>query len=278
MPRIFDFGGRGVERAQTVASLRALKGTGRRAVQVTADTAEEAAAAEAAGIDMVVCRASNVAAVRRGSTRVFVTAALGFAEAVTGDEMLRTALGALTAGADAVITGRALRHVEMLAAEGVSVVGHLGFVPRRSTWRGGVRAVGRTAEEALALWEDVRRLGDAGAFAAEMEFVAAPALEEIAPRTGLVTISLGSGPAGEVAFLFASDVTGETPRPPRHARTYGNLARLRREMEAARVAALSAFREDVERGGFPGPEEACGMEPRELAALRERLLGAAEAG
>ncbi|UDL89035.1 hypothetical protein LGH82_28755 [Mesorhizobium sp. PAMC28654] len=84
MPRIFDFGGREVERSVTVASLRALKGSGRHVAQVTAETADEAAAAEAAGIEMVVCRAANVAAVRQGSRRVFVTAALGFADAVTG--------------------------------------------------------------------------------------------------------------------------------------------------------------------------------------------------
>ena len=45
MPRIFDFGGRDVERAQTVAGLRALKSAGRHAAQVTAETADEAAAA-----------------------------------------------------------------------------------------------------------------------------------------------------------------------------------------------------------------------------------------
>jgi 3-methyl-2-oxobutanoate hydroxymethyltransferase len=48
MPRIFDFGGRAVDRAVTVAGLRVLKGTGRAVAEVTADTAEEAAAAEAA--------------------------------------------------------------------------------------------------------------------------------------------------------------------------------------------------------------------------------------
>ncbi|TIT25328.1 MAG: ketopantoate hydroxymethyltransferase, partial [Mesorhizobium sp.] len=47
MPRIFDFGGREVERSVTVADLRALKGTGRHVAQVTAETADEAAAAEA---------------------------------------------------------------------------------------------------------------------------------------------------------------------------------------------------------------------------------------
>jgi 3-methyl-2-oxobutanoate hydroxymethyltransferase len=73
MPRIFDFGGREVERSQTIAGLRALKGSGRRAAQVTAETADEAAAAEAAGIEMVVCRAANVTRVREGSGRVFVS-------------------------------------------------------------------------------------------------------------------------------------------------------------------------------------------------------------
>src|SRR3712207_6451361 len=106
MPRIFDFGGCEVERSLTVAGLRALKGTGRHVAQVTAETAEEAAAAEASGVEMVVCRAANVARVREGSRAVFVTAALGFAEAVTADDILRTAFGAVTAGADAVITGR----------------------------------------------------------------------------------------------------------------------------------------------------------------------------
>ena len=96
MPRIFDFGGRDVERAQTVAGLRALKGVRRQAAQVTAETADEAAAAEAAGVEMVVCRAANVARVREGSQRVFVTAALGFAEAVTADEILRAAFAAIT--------------------------------------------------------------------------------------------------------------------------------------------------------------------------------------
>ena len=110
MPRIFDFGGREVERSQTVAGLRALKV--RQAAQVTAEMAEESAAAEAASVEMVVCRAANV--VREGSRCVFVTAALGFAEAVTPDEILRAAFpGAISLtrtpsvahSAPAIITG-----------------------------------------------------------------------------------------------------------------------------------------------------------------------------
>jgi 3-methyl-2-oxobutanoate hydroxymethyltransferase len=132
MPRIFDFGGRDVERAQTVAGLRALKNAGGQAAQVTAETADEAAAAEVAGVEMVVCRvAANVTRVREGSQRVFVTAALGFAEAVTADETLRTAFAAITGGADAVLTSRGAETVRALAHEQIPVVGHLGFVPRK---------------------------------------------------------------------------------------------------------------------------------------------------
>ncbi len=66
MPRIFDFAGREVERRATVASLRALKGSGRRVTQTTAETAEEAAAADEAGVEMVVCRSANVARCAKG--------------------------------------------------------------------------------------------------------------------------------------------------------------------------------------------------------------------
>lgn len=271
MPRIFDFGGREVERSVTVADLRALKGSGRHAAQVTAETAEEAAAAEAAGIEMVVCRAANVPRLREGSRRVFVTAALGFADAVTSDEILRTAFSAITAGADAVITGRGLDTVRMLANEQIPVMGHLGFVPRKSTWVGGIRAVGKTAAEALDLWDRFRRLEDAGAFAVECEIIAAEVMAEINRRTSLVTVSLGSGAEADVIFLFTSDICGESARLPRHARAWGNLAVLQKAVRDARVEALSGFRNEVAGGSYPANAEVAGIAQAELDDFRERL-------
>ncbi|MDF3212336.1 ketopantoate hydroxymethyltransferase [Mesorhizobium sp. M7A.F.Ca.CA.001.09.2.1] len=271
MARIFDFGGREVERSVTVAGLRALKGSGRRIAQVTAETAEEAAAAEAAGIEMVVCRAANVPRVREGSRRVFVTAALGFADAVTSDEILRTAFSAITAGADAVITGRGLDTVRMLANEQIPVMGHLGFVPRKSTWVGGIRAVGKTSAEALDLWDRFRRLEDAGAFAVECEIIAAEVMAEINRRTSLVTVSLGSGAEADVVFLFTSDICGESARLPRHARAWGDLAVLQKAVRDARVEALSGFRNEVAGGSYPGNAEVAGIAQAELDDFRERL-------
>ncbi len=271
MPRIFDFGGRDVERSQTVAGLRALRGAGARAAQVTAETAEEAAAAEAAGVEMAVCRAANLARVREGSRRLFVTAALGFAEAITADEILRAAFAAMTGGADAVLTSRGSATVRALAAEQIPVVGHLGFVPRKSTWVGGVRAIGKTADEAMTLWDRFRRLEDDGAFAVECELIAAPAMAEIHRRTSLVTISLGAGPQADVMFLFTSDICGETTRRPRHARAWGDLAAKLEAVRRERVSALTQFRAAVGDKSFPAPAESADAAPAEMDAFRAKM-------
>jgi len=273
MTRILDFNGRDADRTVTVASIRALKGSGSQFTQVTAGTAEEAAAAEAAGIDMVVCLAASVPEVRRGSSRLFVTAAIDFGGEITVDDLLATAFRALAAGADAVITARRLDAVRLLAAEGVPVMGHLGFVPKRSNELGGVRIVGRTAAEASTLWQQFRDLEDAGAFAVECELIAADVLAEITPRTSMATISLGSGPHADVVFLFQSDIVGESERVPRHARAYGDVAALQRQIAEERVRALSAFRADVLAGGFPGPAEVGSTDPSELAAFVAGLGG-----
>lgn len=273
MARIFSWAGQDIERLTTVGGLRTAKAAGKTGsfAQVTADTAEEAAAAEAAGVEMIVCRAKNVKEVRCGSIKVFVTAALGFAEAITDDEILRTAFKAITDGADAVITARRLDIVSLLASEDIPVMGHLGFVPRKSTWVGSVRAYGKTVNEAVELYHRFRRLEEAGAFAVEAELVPADLMTEINQRTGLVTVSLGSGPSADVMFLFTSDICGETDHVPRHARRYGNLARLHDQLDAERRDALAAFRKDVQEGGFPADPELASIPQTEIEEFVARI-------
>lgn len=271
MPRILDYNGRDAVRSVTVAELRALRHQDRQLAQVTASTPDEAAAAEAAGIEMVVCMSQAVPAVRQGSAQVFVTAAIDFTGAVTLDELLGVALQALSDGADAVITARRLECVRRLADEDIPVMGHLGFVPKKSTKYGGVRGIGTTADEAAALWRQFRDLEDAGAFAVECELIAADVMAEIDRRTAMTTISLGSGPHADVLFLFTSDICGESARRPRHARAYADLAAMHAEIQRQRVEALTAFRADVATRRFPDESEIVRVDGAELARFVAHL-------
>ena len=271
MTRIFDFNGQDVDRAATVGSIVALKKKDEQFAQVTAGNAEEAAAAEAAGLEMAVCMSQSVRAVREGSSRLFVTAAIDFDGAVSEDELLGKAFGALSDGADAVITTRRFETVRRLTEEHIPVMGHLGFVPKKSTHFGGVRAVGKTAAEAIELWDDFRRLEDAGAFAVECELIPEPVMKEISKRTGLVTISLGSGRHANVMFLFMSDICGESQRMPRHARAYADLASLHRQIHDERVRALAAYRADVAERRYPADEEIVLNDDRELQRFADYL-------
>lgn len=265
MTRILDYSGQDADRTATVASMRALRTTGDRYVQVTTGTADEAEAAEAAGVELIICLAQAVPEVRRGSRRCFLTAAIDFGGEITPDDLLATALDALGNGADAVITARRLEVIELLAKEDIPVMGHLGFVPKKSTLYGGVRTIGATAEEAVGLWSQFRDLESAGAFAVECELIAANVMREIDRRTGLVTISLGSGPHSNVQFLFMSDICGESERIPRHARTYADLEPLHQQVRDARTQALRDFRADVLGGAYPGDGEVSMAPDTELA-------------
>ena len=227
---IYTWDAKPSRRNLTAADIRACKGLCK-LTQTTANSVEEAAAAAESEIDMLmlICGTSNVELVRQGAPHHFLTAALTIPDYPTDEDILRGALTALKQGADSVMTARRFAVVEMLANEDIPVMGHHGLVPRKSTWRGGLRAVGRTADEALALMQDFRDLENAGAFSVEAEVIPAEVMATISPRIGLITVSLGSGPGSDVIYLFQNDICGENPLP-RHSRAFGNLSALANQM------------------------------------------------
>jgi 3-methyl-2-oxobutanoate hydroxymethyltransferase len=85
----------------------------------------------------------------------------------------------LNAGADALYCSGSLATVKFLTDEHIPVVGHVGLVPSRNTFTGGFKAVGKTAEAALIMLEEVRAYEAAGAFAVEIEVVPVEVASEI---------------------------------------------------------------------------------------------------
>ena len=268
--RIYTYGGKPAERNFTVADLVALKGNAR-LCQTCPATEEEAAACEVVRIDVLNTSDADLPAVRAGAPTTFTIADLPMTAHHTPDDILRAAVRAGEAGADAVYTPRSLRMVEMLANEGLAVQGHLGLVPRLSTQRGGLRIVGKTAAEAIELAEDFRRLEDAGAFAAEVECVAVEALAAIGPRSKLVTHSIGAGSGGDVIFMFLVDICGESERPPGHARAFADLRSMRERIADERRRALREYRSAVMEGSYPDAATSVPMLPNEHEKLVDAL-------
>jgi len=268
--RIYTYGGEPATRNHTVASFQAAKGI-RRFVQTTAANLQEARAAAKAGIDHLSISDHDISIVRTGAPETFVTAALSATDYATRDEILRAAISAAEAGADAIYTLRSLAVVEMLASEGLAVQGHLGLVPRLSTRIGGLRIVGRKADEALQLAAAVKRLENAGAYAVELECVAAEVTAEIRRRSGLMIHSIGSGPDADVIFLFQEDICGDVDRPPRHARAFADLKSLRAQLREERLSGLTGFRDAVHAAEYPSEKEYSRMDESEFAAFLDGL-------
>ena len=270
MKRIYDWDAKFSLRNYTAADLRALKGV-RKLTQTTANSEEEAAAASDAGIDLVMGNAVNAEAVRRGAPNHFYTAAIPMPDHPSEKDVLDAAFLAMKQGADSVYTARGPHIVEMLAREQIPVMCHLGLVPRRSTWNGGLRAIGKTAEEAMALWQSFRDMENAGAFSVEAEVICDRVMAEISKRTTLITSSLGSGAGADMIYLFQNDICGEQPTSPRHARAFGNIHALQEKIRAERRAALAAFRAAAEAGDYPAKAETAAISDGEFEAFADML-------
>lgn len=257
----------------TVADLQALKGR-RQLTMLRYFTLDEAAAAERAGIEI----ASVPPAVlfdpgyREAAPTIFSMTGQTHTECGSPDAYLRWCNGALERGADALYCSGSLATVERLAREYIPVVGHLGLVPARATWTGGFRAVGKTADSAMALYHAAKAYEEAGAIAVELEVVPEEVASEIASRVGILVWSMGAGSGCDAQYLFANDILGYTEgHVPRHSKIYRNFKAEYARLQEERVAAFREFVDDVESGAFPDERQLVRMPPDELDAFRNRI-------
>lgn len=256
----------------TVADLRALKGK-RQMTMLFVDTPDEAAAASAAGIDILsIVQTVWTPEMRAAAGDCFVQVGLLYGELCTAEDYLRAAHQGLKLGGDAFYCAASLETIAKLSAEGIPVIGHVGLIPSKSTWTGGFKAVGKTADQALMVFNQVKRLEEAGAIGAEIEVVPDRVATEISKRTGLILLSMGAGTGCDAQYLFAEDVLGQTRgHRPRHAKVYRNFRAELDRLQAERVAAFTEFRKDVETGAYPEPKHLVPIADDEFSAFMDRL-------
>ena len=239
----------------TVKDLFALKGQ-RQLTEVFVGTPEEAQACEAAGIDLIVTPESpNPKAIREAAPNTFLTIGLFYGRYASAEAALEGGFRALENGADAVYTGSSIRIVEAMANEGIPVVGHVGFIPYKKTWFGGFKAVGKTMQEALKLYQRTLAYQEAGAIGVEMELVPHQVAAEISKRVKIIVLSMGSGNGCDGQYLFATDILGTNRgHVPRHAKVYRDLKTEYDRLQRETIAAFGEFKADVDSGTYPGPE------------------------
>lgn len=123
-----------MKKRPSVYDLHQMKGK-KKFLQLHVDDAEEAGAAEAAGIEILSCESDQtLVAIRAAAPRAFISAGLPNRTIVTGEDGIRLGFDALNRGADAVYCSSSPKIIEAMAREGIPVTGHVGLVPNHSTW------------------------------------------------------------------------------------------------------------------------------------------------
>ncbi len=257
----------------TVADIRAMKGK-RQLTMLRVMTIEEAEAAERAGIDIVSIPPELLRhpEYRDAAPSLFSMTGDNFYEFGTQDDFVRWAFGMYKHGADAVYCSAGFPTVKRLAEDNIPVIGHVGLVPSRATWTGGFKAVGKTADTAMEIYEQVRKYEECGAIGVEIEVVPVEVAEAISKRTSLVLWSMGAGTGCDAQYLFACDILGTNRgHMPRHSKVYRNFAAEYDRLQQERIAAFKEYVADVESGTYPEEKHIVRMDPAELDVFMKRI-------
>jgi len=274
MKRIYSFARTPAVRNYTISDLQELKITGKKLTMTNPTNADEIRACKDAGIDLFVVGMDQIDNVRAIAPTHFTRVGSKWAQFGSNEEILADAFEAMRRGGDMYYTLRSYEAMEMMSREGIPVQSHIGLIPTFSHYCGGLRGWGRKADEAMQIYDTLKRMEDAGVIAVEAECIAEEVLEVINKKTSIVTFSLGSGMAGDVIMSFVADVCGETSeedKPPKHAHAFGNVGRLHKQIHEERVAALGKFHKEVIAGNFPYKQTNISMHEGEKDKFLEAL-------
>jgi 3-methyl-2-oxobutanoate hydroxymethyltransferase len=177
----------------------------------------------------------------------FLSYQTGVEEAVRNAGRLLKEGGAAAVKLEGGIAHRA--QIGAILAAGIPVMGHVGLLPQSVHRMGGYRVQGRDPSSAAHVLKESQLLNDAGVFSIVLEGIPEDLARKITESVSVPTIGIGAGIHCDGQVLVWHDLLGLSEgRRPKFVRTY---ARLRDEM----LSAIRRYKEDVEAGKFPGPEE-----------------------
>ena len=244
-----------------------LKSKGKRQLSnLFVHTVEEAAAAEQAEIDYIVAAhdlpqfginasLNDVKKIREVAPSCFMQSA-GPVPPASEYEAIKFAHDYLSFGVDCIYVGNhSLKWIRAMRDENIPTIGHVGLIPGKATWIGGLRAIGKTADEAIGVLKHTLDLQDAGVIGVELEVVPPKVAKVITEKVEIITMSMGSGSECDAQFLFSNDVLGwNEGHIPRHARVYRNFKKEYARLQEERIAAFKEFHKDTKNKNFNDPK------------------------
>lgn len=133
--------------------------------------------------------------------------------------------------------------IAALVAAGIPVMAHVGLRPQSVHQLGGYK-VQRDAKRLMA---DAVAAEAAGAFAIVIECIPSELAKKITAKVKIPTIGIGAGVGCDGQVLVTNDLLGLTSGyVPRFVKAYADL-------QGVIGKAVTAFRDDVRGGKFPGP-------------------------
>ncbi len=191
-------------------------------------------------------------AVVRGSRRALVVADMPFMSYQKSIAQARKNAGRLVkeAGVAAVKLEILPSQIDTLRAivdMGIPVMAHIGFTPQTMFQLGGYKVQGKTDVDATALVELAEKVAQAGAFSVVLEMVPPAVASRIRAAVSIPTIGIGAGPDCDGQILVFHDLVGLTESSPKFVKRYADL-------RTVITGALTRYRQDIETGQFPGPE------------------------
>jgi 3-methyl-2-oxobutanoate hydroxymethyltransferase len=141
---------------------------------------------------------------------------------------------------------KCLEIVGELFAASIPVMGHVGLTPQTAA---DMKVQGRDESEAKKILAQARSLEAAGCFALVLECIPQDLARQVTQSLNIPTIGIGAGPHCDGQVLVTHDMLGLNDRKvPKFVRKYADFG-------ALTVAAVKSYREDVEKGVFPGDAE-----------------------
>lgn len=257
----------------TLTTLQSRKQNGEKIAMLTCYDATFAAAANAAGVDILLIgdslgmvlqghdstlpvtvadMAYHTACVKRGNSEAMILADLPFMANASLEQTLLNSAELMRAGAHMIKVegaGWLAESIRQLADRGIPVCAHLGLTPQAVNVFGGYKVQGRSEAQARQLRADAIALEQAGAAMLLLECVPSALAAEVTQAVSIPVIGIGAGPGTDGQVLVLHDMLGLslTGRTPKFVKNF-------LEGQPSIPAALSAYVQAVKAVTFPAPE------------------------